>query len=73
MPSFMKGWYDRSTVSIGNAEIFVPVINAEISENTLTNLLMCSSNLSDEQYLSFLLYGSYHFIVAPRLVEPCEW
>ena len=60
----MKGWYDRSILNIGRVEIFVPVISSELGDQNFPNLSLCSSNVSDEQYLSLFISGSLHFIVA---------
>ena len=51
-------------------ETFVLVINSEPGDHNLPNLLFCSSNFTDEQYLSLLECGSYHLIVSMLLVLP---
>ena len=47
-----------------------PVISSELGDHTFPNLLLCSSEISDEQYLSFLVCVYHHFILALLLVEP---
>ena len=48
----------------------MPVINSEPSDHPFPNLFLCSSNLADEQYLSFLTCGYRHFTDALLLVYP---
>ena len=48
MLSLIKGWSERSVFSVEGAEIFVPVINAEPGDHPLPDLLLCSSNMVDE-------------------------
>ena len=48
----IMGWSERYFISFGRAEIFVPFINVEPGDNNLPNLLLCSSNLEYDQYLS---------------------
>ena len=54
--------------SVGSEEISLPFINVEIGDHPLPNVLLFSSNLAHEQYLSFLVCGSRHFIVAIMLI-----
>ena len=54
--------------SVWRAETVVPVINSETGDHTFPNLLLCSSNLADEKYLSLLICGTQHLIVALLLV-----
>ena len=61
---FDKGFYERSNFNVVRVEIFVPIISSETGDQPLPNLLLCSSNFSDEQYLSLFVCGYYHFIVA---------
>ena len=42
----------------------------EPGDQTLTKLLLFSSNFTDEQYLSFLVCGYHHFNVALLLTQP---
>ena len=60
----MKGLYDKSFLNVERVELFVPSMSSKSGYHPLTNLLLYSSNVSDEQYLSFLMCGSHHFIVA---------
>ena len=39
-------------------------MRSEPGDHPFPNLLLCSSNFVDEQYLSFLLFVSHNFIVA---------
>ena len=64
----MKGWCERSIFNVGRVEIFVPRISSEPSGHPWPNLLLCSSSFIDEQHLSFLVFGSHHFIVALMFV-----
>ena len=61
--SLINVWSERSIFNVGSVEVFVTRTSSEPGKHTLPNLLLCSSNFSDEQYLSFLVCGSYHFIV----------
>ena len=61
---FMKGWSERSIFNSRRVEIFVRRIISERGDHPLPNLFLCSSDFADEQYLSFLVCGSYHLIVA---------
>ena len=70
MSSLMKGWYERYIFIVGRAEKLVPFIKVELGDHNLPNLLLCSSNLSDEQYLSVLVCRSHHFIVDLLLILP---
>ena len=44
--------------------MFVLGISLEPGDHPLPNLLSCSSNFSDEKYLSLLVCVSHHLIVA---------
>ena len=66
--SFIKGWSERSFFYFGKVENFVRVICLEPGDHPFPNLLLSSSIVLDEQYLSFLVFGSHHFIVALLLV-----
>ena len=41
----------------------MPSMSSEPGDHPLTNLLLCSSDFSDEQHLSFLVCWSHYFIV----------
>ena len=60
----IKGWSERSIFNIGRVEIFFPSISPEPGDHPLPNLLLGSSKISDEQYLSLLVCGYHHFIVS---------
>ena len=60
----MQGWSERSVFNVRRVEVFVPSISPEPGDHLLSNLLLCSSNFADEQYLSFLVCGYHNFIVA---------
>ena len=53
---------------VGIANFSLPLNILEPGDHYLPNLLLRSSNFSDEQYLSFLVCGSHHLIVALLLV-----
>ena len=59
----IEGLSERSIVNARRVEIFVPVISSYPGNHPSRNLLLCPSNFVDEQYLSFLVWLSYHFIV----------
>ena len=54
----------RQFFNVGSVKVLVPSMSSEHGDHPLLNLLFCSSNFADEQYLSFLVYGSHHFTVA---------
>ena len=60
---FDEGTTWKVDFNVGRVELFVPNTSSEPGNHPLPNLLLCSSNFADEQYLSFLVCGSYHFIV----------
>ena len=62
--SLIKVLSERSIFNVGRMEIFLPIISSEPGDQPLTNLLLCSSNFSDEQYLSLFVCGYHHLIVA---------
>ena len=66
--SLVKGLYERSIFSVGREEIFLPFINADPGDHTLPNLLLCSSNFTDEQYLRLLVCLSHNLIVSVMIV-----
>ena len=66
----MKGGSERSIFNVWRVKIFVPVISSKLCDHPFPNLFLCSSNFADEQYLSFLVFGSYHFSVSLLLVYP---
>ena len=66
-------WYERSIFNFGRVEVFVPIIISEPGDLPLPNLLLCSSKISDEQYLILLVCGSHHFIVALLFVYPINY
>ena len=45
----------------------MPVISSEPGDHILPDLLLCSSNFPDEQYLILLVCGYNHYIVALML------
>ena len=61
---FDKGIILEVNFNVGRMEIFVPIISSDPGDQTLPNLLLCSSEFSDEQYLSIFVCGSHHFIFA---------
>ena len=44
------------------------LINPDPGDHNFLNLFLCSLNLADEQYLSFLVCRSHHFNIALLLV-----
>ena len=59
----MKGWLERSICNVVRVEIFFPKICSEPGDHPMPNLLLCSSNISDEQFLDLLVCGYHHFII----------
>ena len=59
----MKGWSERSIFNVVRAELFLTSVSSEPGDYPLPNLLLCSSNFEDEQYLSSLVCGSQNFNV----------
>ena len=59
--SFIKGLSDSLIFNVVRVDIFFPIISSETGDHPFPNLLLCSSNFSDEKYLSFLVWGSQHF------------
>ena len=55
---FMKGWSDRSILNVVRVEVFVTSTSSEPGDHTLPKLLLCPSNFANEQYLSYLVFGS---------------
>ena len=52
---FDKGLVLDIYFSVVRAEIFFPLINTDPGDHTFRNVLLCSSNLADGQYLRFLV------------------
>ena len=50
----------------------MPSTSLEPGDHHFSNLLLCSSIFSDEQYLSFLVCGSHNFIVYLLFVLPMK-
>ena len=67
MSSLIKGWSENSFLIL-RAEKCVTFINAESVDRPLKKILLCLSILVDEQYMSFLVCGSHHFIASLLLV-----
>ena len=65
---FMKGLYYRYVFNVGRVIKFEPVMSSEPGDHHFPNLLLCLSNFTDGQYLSFLVCSSHHFIVDIVLV-----
>ena len=65
---FDKGAVLEINFNVGIVEMFVPIIDSELGDHHFPNLLLCSSNLSDELYLSFLVCSPQNCIVALLLV-----
>ena len=65
---FDKGAVLEITFNVGIVEMFVPIIDSELGDHHFPNLLLCSSNLSDGPYLSFLVFSPQNLIVALLLV-----
>ena len=65
---FDKGVVWEIHFNVGRVEIFDPIIDSELGDHHFPSLLLCSSNFSDEPYLSFLVCGPQNFIVALLLV-----
>ena len=59
----IKGWYERSFLIFGRVEVFVPIISSNPGDQPFPNLLLCSSKILDEHYLSLYVCGSHNFIV----------
>ena len=68
MSSLMKGWSDGSTFIVGRSEFSLPFNRLELGYQDFSNLLLCPSTYSDKQYLSCLVCGYHHSIVAMMLV-----
>ena len=68
MSSIMKGGPERSNFIVGRVDVSLTFNILELGNQPFPNLLLCYSNFSDEQYLSFLVCGSHHFIVDLLLV-----
>ena len=66
--SLMKEFHERSFFNVKRVEMFVPVLSSELSDHPFKNLMLCSWDVSYEQYLIFLVYGSHHLFVALMLV-----
>ena len=64
----MKGWYERSFFNVVKMKTFVLVVISEPGDHNFPNLLLCSTNFVEEQYLSFLVFWTYHFIASLLLV-----
>ena len=64
----IKVWSERSIFNVGRVEIIVPSISSEPGDQPFPNILFCSSNFSDGNYLSLFLCGSHHLIVALMFV-----
>ena len=60
----IKGWSERSIFNVGRVEVFLPRISSKPGDQLLPNLLLCSSNFADEQYLSLFVCGFHHLILA---------
>ena len=65
---FDEGMIWDVNFNVGRVEVFVTIISLEPGDRPLPNLLLCSSNFADGKYLSFLVCGSHHLIVALLLV-----
>ena len=66
----MRRLSERSILNVGRVRVFVTSMISEPGDHHLSNLLLCSSNISDEQYLSFFVCRYDHFIVYLLLVSP---
>ena len=71
--SLVKGRSERSIFNVGRVEVFVPSISSEPGNHPLPNLLLCSPNFADEEYLSSLVCGYHHSIVALLFLSPIDY
>ena len=55
--SLIKGLSERKMFYAGRVELFDPSISSEPVDQPLTNLLFCSSNFADKNYLSLFVCG----------------
>ena len=60
---FDEGMIEDVDFNVLRVEVFVSRMSSKYGDHPLPNLLLCSSNFIDEQYLSLLVCGSHHFIV----------
>ena len=68
MSYLMKGWSYGSIIIVGRDEFYFTFNRLESGYQDLSNLLLWLSNFADEQYLSCLVRGYHHSIVAMMLV-----